>query len=69
MVSETKELGCNGSSGREGKIEVPHKAASLSERINRKKDPKRPREMTGNLAFLCMTSNAGNNLKPEAGPH
>lgn len=33
------------------------------------KEKKRPKEMTGKLAFLGVTSERGNNLKPQACLH
>lgn len=44
--------GFNGYSGTEGKIDIPRKAATLSQRVKRKKAPKWPKEMRGKFAFL-----------------
>lgn len=55
-----RSLGFSGDSGTGGKIESPHEVAIHSEREREK----RPKEMTGEHAFLGVTSARGNHWNP-----
>lgn len=67
MISETEELGVY--SGTEGKLSIACKAVTHSERVKRiEKTLKRPREMTGRLTFLGVSSQWWKSLKLQACP-
>lgn len=60
-------LGFNGYSGTEGRIDILHKAAIFCKRVKRIKTPKRPKEITGEFAFVWseLWQGWGVALKPQ----